>query len=166
MRTTDGNPDRLRFGGIDFDVRTGELWTNGSRTVLPDQLFRILAMLVRERGSLVTRDELHRALWPDQTFVDFDHGLNAAIKRLREALGDSASAPRFIETIPRRGYRFVAAVESAVESIASTSTADVPKVLDRGVALESDPQPAVLQVHAQRQSALWTAAVVTLTIAG
>ena len=162
MRTADRDSDRLRFAGIDFDVRTGELWKDGKRTVLPDQLFRVLAMLVRDRGSLVTRDELHRALWPDHTFVDFEHGLNAAIKRLREALGDSASAPRFIETIPRRGYRFVA----AVESIASASIADPPEVLDREVSRESDPQPAVLRPHAQRQSALWAAAVVTLTIAG
>ena len=136
MRTADRDSDRLRFAGIDFDVRTGELWKDGKRTVLPDQLFRVLAMLVRDRGSLVTRDELHRVLWPDHTFVDFEHGLNAAIKRLREALGDSASAPRFIETIPRRGYRFVA----AVESIASTSTADPAEVLDREVSRESDPQ--------------------------
>ena len=112
MQTADRGTDRLRFAGIEFDTRTGELWKDGSRTVLPDQLFHVLAMLVRERGSLVTRDELRGVLWPDDTFVDFEHGLNAAIKRLREALGDSASAPRFIETIPRRGYRFIAAVES------------------------------------------------------
>ena len=103
MQPRDRDTGRLRFGGVEFDVRTGELWKDGTRTVLPDQLFRVLAMLVRERGSLVTRDELGRVLWPDHTFVDFEHGLNAAIKRLREALGDSASAPRFIETIPRRG---------------------------------------------------------------
>lgn len=107
----DRTSDRLRFGGIEFDTRTGEIWKDGSRTVLPDQLFRVLAMLVREHGSLVTRDELRRVLWPDETFVDFEQGLNAAIKRLRDVIGDSAAEPRFIETIPRRGYRFVASVE-------------------------------------------------------
>jgi hypothetical protein len=78
---------------------------------------RILATLIRQSGTLVTRDELRRALWPADTFVDFEHGLNAAIKRLREALGDSATAPRFIQTIPRRGYRFIA----TNETITSTS---------------------------------------------
>ena len=112
----DPEPDRLRFGGIEFDTRTGEIWKDGSRTVLPDQLFRVLAMLVREHGSLVTRDDLRRVLWPDETFVDFEQGLNAAIKRLRDVLGDSAAEPRFIETIPRRGYRFVAPVERVDQS--------------------------------------------------
>ena len=88
------------------------MWKDGNRTVLPDQLYRVLAMLVREHGSLVSRDDLRRVLWPDDTFVDFEQGLNAAIKRLREVLGDSASSPRFIETIPRRGYRFIAALDT------------------------------------------------------
>src|SRR5262245_56843895 len=103
---------RIRVGAVEVDLRTGELWKGGARTVLPDQIFRLLAMLVRARGDLVSRDELRRALWSDDTFVDFEQGLNAAVKRLREALGDTASAPRFIETIPRRGYRLVAPVSS------------------------------------------------------
>src|SRR4051794_30910729 len=127
MRTTDGNSDRLRFGGIDFDVRTGELWVNGSRTVLPDQLFRILAMLVRERGSLVTRDELHHALWPDQTFVDFEPGLTPQTKRRRGPSGISASAPRFTETIPRRGYPLVPPVEPPVASSLPPAPRTFPK---------------------------------------
>ena len=126
MRTADRNTDRCRFAGIEFDIRTGELWKDGSRTVLPDQLLRLFGILVRERGSLVPRDELRRVLWCDDTFVDFEHGLNAAIKRLREALGDSASEPRFIETIPRRGYRFIAAVECGP----SADTAATVDVLD------------------------------------
>jgi Tol biopolymer transport system component/DNA-binding winged helix-turn-helix (wHTH) protein len=100
--------DRLRLVDIEIDLRTGELWKDNVRAVLSEQPFRILVMLVGARGALVSRDDLRRALWPEDTFVDFEHGLNAAVKRLREALGDSASAPRFIETIPRRGYRLVA----------------------------------------------------------
>jgi Tol biopolymer transport system component/DNA-binding winged helix-turn-helix (wHTH) protein len=111
MAASDSRTDRVRFADGELDLRTGELWRDGSRTVLPEQLFRVLAMLVHARGSLVTRDELRQALWVDHTFGDFENGLNAAIKRLREALGDSASAPRFIETIPRRGYRFIAAID-------------------------------------------------------
>ena len=104
---------RLKFGDFEFDERSGELWRNGGRVLLPNQPFRILAVLIRQRGMLVTRDELRSELWPEDTFVDFEHSLNAGVRRLREAIGDSASAPRFIETIPQRGYRFVAAVEES-----------------------------------------------------
>ena len=95
---------RLKFGDFEFDERSGELWRNGGRVLLPNQPFRILAVLIRQRGMLVTRDELRSELWPEDTFVDFEHSLNAAIKRLRAALGDDAQTPRFIETVPRRGY--------------------------------------------------------------
>src|ERR1700745_1467168 len=81
------------------------------RVRLPDQSFQILAMLLERRGELVARDEIRQRLWPGDTFVDFDHGLNNAVNRLREALGDSADSPRFVETPPRRGYRFIAPVE-------------------------------------------------------
>ena len=101
----------VRFGEFLLDLRSGELAQNGTRLVLPDQLFRVLTLLVRQPGTLVTREELRHELWQDDTFVDFEHGVNAVIKRLREALGDSAVSPRFIETLPRRGYRFIAAVE-------------------------------------------------------
>jgi len=97
-----------------LDLQSGELWNGADRTILPDQLLRILRTLVVRPGTLVTRDDLRRELWAD-TFVDFDHGLNQAIKRLREVLGDSAAAPRFIETIPRRGYRFIAAIDEELE---------------------------------------------------
>ena len=112
---------RLRFGDIELDRHSGELWRAGTRVVLPNQLFRILTALIDRRGKLVTRDELRRELWREDTFVDFEHSLNAAIRRLREALGDSASAPRFIETLPHRGYRFIAPVgRNAIESPAPT----------------------------------------------
>ncbi len=104
------DPQVVRFGEFELDLRSGELARNGSRVLMPDQPLRLLALLIRERGSLVTRDELRRQLWRDDTFVDFEPSLNAAVKRLRETLGDSAVAPRFIETLPRRGYRFIAQV--------------------------------------------------------
>lgn len=107
MTATPGSPQLARFLDCTLDLRSGELHRNGRRLLLPEQPFRILSLLIRQPGALVTRDDLRRELWPDDTFVDFEHGLNAAIKRLREALGDSAVAPRFIETLPRRGYRFI-----------------------------------------------------------
>ena len=100
----------LRFGEFELDSGTGELRRGGSRTVLQDQPLRILIRLLERPGQLVTREELQHELWADQTFVDFDRGLNAAIMRLRHALDDDADAPRFVETLPRRGYRFIAPV--------------------------------------------------------
>src|SRR5580765_7478083 len=105
----------VRFGSFRLNLQSGELWNGPERTILPDQLLRILRTLVLRPGTLVTRDELRHELWANDTFVDFDHSLNAAIKRLREVLGDSATEPRFIETIPRRGYRLIAALENGVE---------------------------------------------------
>jgi DNA-binding winged helix-turn-helix (wHTH) protein len=103
--------DVVRFGDFTLDLRAGEIWRDGgNRVLLPHQGFRLLAVLVRSPGTLVTREDLRHELWADDTFVDFEHGLNSAIKRLREALGESATAPRYIETLPRRGYRFIAPV--------------------------------------------------------
>jgi Tol biopolymer transport system component/DNA-binding winged helix-turn-helix (wHTH) protein len=101
----------LRFGPYELDVRSRELHRNGSRVSVPDQPLAFLTTLLERPGEIVTREELRQRLWPGGTFVDFEHGLNAAVKRLRDALGDSADAPQFIETVPRRGYRFVAPVE-------------------------------------------------------
>lgn len=95
-----------------MDLRAGELRKHGVRIRLQTQPFQILGMLLERPGEVVTREELRQALWPADTFVDFDHGLNNAVNRLRESLGDSAESPRFLETLPRRGYRFIAAVES------------------------------------------------------
>jgi Tol biopolymer transport system component/DNA-binding winged helix-turn-helix (wHTH) protein len=103
----------VQFGIFEADLRAGELRRNGSKIRLQDQPFQVLALLLERPGQLVTRDELHARLWPADTFVDFDHGLNAAIKRLRDALGDSAENPRFVETLARRGYRFLAPVNRA-----------------------------------------------------
>ena len=105
-----GSADVVQFGVFEANLRTGELRRSGSRVKLQDQPFQVLSLLLRQPGQIVTREELHARLWPANTFVDFDHGLNAAIKRLRDALGDSAENPRFIETLARRGYRFLAPV--------------------------------------------------------
>jgi len=102
----------VRFGPFEVDFRTGELLKNGRKIRLQDQPLQVLAMLLERPGEVVTREEVQKRLWPGDTFVDFDHGLNNAINRLREALNDSADTPRFIETLPRRGYRFVAEVKS------------------------------------------------------
>src|SRR6187399_3308407 len=108
----------LRFGNFELDVRSRELrcleerrpgvpGDSGASVRLQEQPLEILRMLLERSGDVVTRDELRQRLWPDGTFVDFEHSLNAAIKRLRAALGDDADNPRFVETVPRRGYRFV-----------------------------------------------------------
>src|SRR5207248_7619750 len=96
----------LRFGSFEANMRAGELRKRGIKVRLQDQPFQILVMLLERPGELVTRQEIHQKLWPADTFVDFDHDLNNAINRLREALGDSAETPRFVETLPRKGYRF------------------------------------------------------------
>src|SRR5882672_2390491 len=101
----------VRFGIFEVDLNALELRKNGLRLKLSEQPFQILAMLLERPGELITRDELRNRLWQTDTFVDFDHGLNNAVMRLREVLGDSSDNPRFVETIPRRGYRFIAHVE-------------------------------------------------------
>ena len=103
---------QIRFGEFILDLDTAELRKNGYLSILQGQPFQILQILIERPGSLVTRDELKKRLWPSDTFVDFDQGLNKAVKRLREALEDSADHPKFIETLPRRGYRFIAQVTS------------------------------------------------------
>jgi eukaryotic-like serine/threonine-protein kinase len=103
----------VRFGVFEVDLRSGELRKRGIKVPLQQQPFRILVRLLERPGELVPRDVLRQELWPEDTFVDFEHGLNAAIKRLREALGDSADTPRFVETLPRRGYRFIAPLTAA-----------------------------------------------------
>ena len=101
-----------RFGTFEVDVRARELRKGGIRIRLQDQPFEILMVMLERPGEVVTREELRLRLWPAGTFVDFEHSLNAAIKRLRAALGDDADNPRFVETLHRRGYRFIASVES------------------------------------------------------
>src|SRR5579864_6291192 len=111
----------LRFGVYESDLATGALRKNGSLIRLQEQPFQILAMLLERPGEMVTREDLRTKLWPADTFVDFDHSLNTAVNKLREALGDTASNPRFVQTVARRGYRFIAPV-AVVESTGAERT--------------------------------------------
>jgi cholera toxin transcriptional activator len=106
---------RYRFGTFEADAFSGELRRQGIRIKLNAQPFQVLLMLLEHPGEVLTREEISRALWPDGTFVDYDHGVNSAVNRIREALGDTASSPRFVETLARRGYRFVAPVETIAD---------------------------------------------------
>src|SRR6478752_7804764 len=133
-------PRRLRFGAFEADIRTGELTKLGKRVRLQEQPFQLLAKLLEKPGELVTREELRDRLWP-KTIVDFDHGLNKAISKVREALGDSAENPRFIETVARRGYRFLADVvvvhdgqrETIAGDLARHETLGIPRPVDAGI---------------------------------
>src|SRR6202789_126207 len=104
------NP-RLSFGLYEIDLQTGELWKAGFRIKLQGQPFKVLTILLEKPGQVVTREELQLQLWGKDTVVDFDHSLGTAINKIREALGDSADNPRFVETLARRGYRFIAPVQ-------------------------------------------------------
>ena len=117
---------RIGFGPFEFDARSGLLRNGVSDQYLADQPRSLLTALVERPGELVTREELRQRLWPDGTFVGFDHGLNSAINRLREALNDSADTPRFIETIPRRGYRLLVPIEVARPTLAPAVPTDAP----------------------------------------
>src|SRR3954449_3557479 len=116
------NPNVVRFGLFEADRATGELRKAGLRIHLQEQPFRLLLLLLEHHGEVVSRSELRQRIWGD-TYVDFEEGLNTAVRKLRDALGDSAGNPRFIETLPRRGYRFIAPVESVAHP------ALVPEVL-------------------------------------
>src|SRR5207248_1761069 len=113
MESASDTISKVRFGEFEVDLRSGELRRNGARIKLQEQPFQILASLLERPGDVVTRDELRRKLWPEGIHLDFENGLNIAVKKLRQALGDEAETHRFIETLPRRGYRFLAPVETA-----------------------------------------------------
>jgi len=113
MQNDSSGPQVIRFSTFELDVRAGELRKQGAKIRLQEQPLRILEILLAHPEQVVTREELRSKLWPSETFVDFDHGLNKAINKLREALGDSAEAPRFIETVPKRGYRFMQPMSNA-----------------------------------------------------
>jgi DNA-binding winged helix-turn-helix (wHTH) protein len=117
---------RYRFGVFEADTATGELRRQGLRVKLHSQPLQLLFLLLERPGELLSREEICRELWPDGTFVDYEHGVNSAVNRIREALGDKASSPRFIETLARRGYRFVA----PVEQIAPVEMPEAPPVAD------------------------------------
>jgi Tol biopolymer transport system component/DNA-binding winged helix-turn-helix (wHTH) protein len=140
------SPAVIRFEAFEVSLQAAELRKRGRRVKLQEQPFRVLAMLLERPGEMVTREEMRQKLWPADTFVDFDHGLNSAVARLREALNDSAENPRFIETVPRRGYRFIA-------------HADLPAL--------ADPSPEVAKMSSPKLSPrkFWTALGAALLIA-
>ena len=113
MMDTSSRQKVIRFGEFEADLQAGCLFRGGAKVKLRHQAFTALSMLLERAGEVVTREELQRRLWPGNVFVDFEVGLNTIIVRLREALGDSAEHPRYIETLPKRGYRFLAAAEAA-----------------------------------------------------
>src|SRR5690242_11578967 len=110
MNRSSGGGETVRFHPFEADLDSRELRKDSRKIKLQEQPFRVLALLLAHAGQVVTREQLHQALWPSDTFVEFDHGLNTAIKKLRQALDDSADKPRYIETLPRQGYRFIGAV--------------------------------------------------------
>jgi eukaryotic-like serine/threonine-protein kinase len=141
----------LRFGPYLVDLAAGEVRKNGSRIRLQEKPLRVLALLAARQGQLVTREELHKRLWPEDTFVDFETGLNTAVSKLRDALSDSAETPRYIDTLPRRGYRFVCPVELINGDQPSPANSDIGQELGP----ESVPQ-LVLQPAAHPEPP-WTA---------
>src|SRR5882724_4353333 len=120
------NPGRVKFGPFEADLHTHEIWKFGVKIKLVGQPFEVLAILLNRPGELVTREELREQLWPGDMFVDFDHGLNAAVNKLREALNDSVETPRYVETLPRRGYRFIARVAKSGEEANQPAPVDAP----------------------------------------
>src|SRR5258708_3788464 len=135
----------VRFGVYEFDLRSGELRKHGIRIKLQEQPCQILSILLEHRGEMVTREELQRRLWPSDTFVDFDHSLNTAVMRLREALNDSSDSPRFIETLPPPRYPFVSPVEekSASENDSTQAQTGEVSALQSTIAKNS---PTILAV--------------------
>jgi DNA-binding winged helix-turn-helix (wHTH) protein/Tfp pilus assembly protein PilF len=176
--TQTSNPRLIRFGIFEADLSAGELRKGGSRIRLQEQPFQILAMLLERPGQVITREELRAKLWPGDTFVDFEHGVNSGVARLREALGDSADNPRYIETLPRRGYRLIVSVEGSPQTLPPSASVDGG---NGGSAIITQPAPQAEVVsqspHARadspaarfpwrRSAALAFVAVALLSIAG
>jgi DNA-binding winged helix-turn-helix (wHTH) protein len=116
-----------RFGSFELDLDAGRLLKNGRAVRIQPQPFKLLRLLTNKPGTLVTRDDIHAALWPGDTFVDFDQGVNFAIKQVREALGDRADGSLFVQTVPKRGYRFIAPIEAGggeTPAVAPVATGD------------------------------------------
>src|ERR1700733_4977359 len=125
---------RYKFGVFEADSAAGELRRQGVRIKLNAQPFQVLSLLLERPGELLTREEISKVLWPDGTFVDYEHGVNSAVNRIREALGDTASNPRFVETLARRGYRFVAPVEKVGEPVVAVAeVASLPEAPTAGL---------------------------------
>jgi DNA-binding winged helix-turn-helix (wHTH) protein len=169
------SPSLFRFGVFELDLRSGELRKQGLKIRLQEKPLRILAILIENAGEVVTREELRQQLWPPDTFVDFEHSVNTAIKKLREALDDSAENPRFIETLPRHGYRFIGQVGSlgGIGTVLPVARPDfvsaepalrlVPAwaLADSALATPAHPPPTV---EDRRERSHWLATVVVAAI--
>jgi TolB-like protein/DNA-binding winged helix-turn-helix (wHTH) protein len=167
-------PRTALFGPYELDLRSGELRKFGTKVKMGEQAFQILRMLLEKPAEMVTREELRSELWANDTFVDFDHGLNSAVQRLRDCLSDSAGRPRWVETIPRRGYRFIGQVEWSDESVSAETLAS-PSVGVQDAGSDRDAEPSVgvqtpvvstgVQASWHRTALLAIAAVVVLLAA-
>lgn len=149
--------DVIRFGLFELDLKAGQLSRNGTKLRLPQQPLQLLAMLLERPGEILTRDELRQRLWSSDVFVDFDHGLNKSIQKLRDALGDSATSPRYIETIPRVGYRFIAPVKNGT------------RLLEPEVATKIDqpaPLPAAPAMGGKQRARWWILAAGVCAVLG
>lgn len=137
----------LQFGTFEVDLRTGELRGCGQKIPLQEQPFQVLCVLLQHAGELVTREELRCAIWPQGTFIEFDYGLNTAIKKIRAAISDDASAPQFVETVPRRGYRFIPPVRAVIDTLSADR--------DCGGKLSSSIPPQILPAPYQKLEPGW-----------
>lgn len=146
----------VRFDIFEVDLRAGELRKEGRLVKLQEQPLRVLSLLLERSGEVVTRDELRQNLWPADTFVDFDHGLNSAVARLRQALRDSADKPRLIETVAKRGYRFIGSMDAPID--------DVPPALP--AASDSGSHAVQVPLVQRRRTLLWMAGVPLLVLLG
>src|SRR5262245_22717103 len=144
----DNRPALLRFGSFDLDVRTGELRKNDQRIRLQDQPAKLLALLASRPGELVTRTDIQKALWGEDRFVEFEHAINTAIKKIREALEDDHGEPKIIETLPRKGYRFIAAVEEVRDQVPEQNRAPARQAGRRAFrsSAAADHFPAIVRI--------------------
>jgi eukaryotic-like serine/threonine-protein kinase len=160
MATPSRAHQRVRFGEFEVDLTTRELWSNGTKQTLAPQPFQVLKLMIERHGELVTRDDLIRHLWPSDTFVDYDQGIKKAIKRVREILNDSAEAPRFIETLPRQGYRFIGELEPEAAPLSHPAAPIVlhPHLVEPEPAIDAPRRKPIL-----RNPLVWTVATVICT---
>jgi len=159
MQRNSQSPDLVRFSAYEVNLRAGELYRAGRKIRLQVQPFHVLAMLLEHPGQVVARADLQKRLWPEDTFVDFDHSLNTAIKKLRQALNDDKRKPRFIETLPKRGYRFIGAVEQRAKlpppgPSAKSNSGAASHPVGRVAKLSSDSKAAFALVSADEESAI------------
>ena len=164
MATEPLAPGRLRFDDFELDVRAGELRRHGVRVRLRGQPLQVLEILLERAGDVVTREEIQSRIWPADTFVDFDHSLHNAINRIREVLGDSAENPRYIETLPRRGYRYIGPVVDAQAPPASAEKADGASEVVSLAAVEKPKSRITLAASAAILCALLALGLVVWTL--